>query len=422
MLSGTRKEEESAFKVLVLGDSGTQKFDVITRYLKNDSNISKDFAACSIDFEGKAYKLQIWDTAGDSRFRSLLIPQFKNTRGVILVYNTNSKKSFNSIATWLNEVKQHARPDVQIVLIGHTVDLTEEIEVPYKEGKKYAESLGIAFFEASAKQLSGIRDMFQKLTGEMVKIVQAEIRQKEEEEEARLIAEGKKKPSEKAPVKEKPKPQSPEVPQKNQDSSPEEPKNYDYVIKIVVLGARSVGKSNLANQFAQKAFSETSEPSSKVKIDKRSYKIDGKAYKVEVWDIPGERGPQVNFKTYFEGAHGIVLVYDITSKESFTEAQRYLEEAGKYVPKDIPRVLVGNKKDLEGNRQVSFDETRAYADSQQVQSIETSAKTEEKSVITSFASQIIQKIGVLEKAGLIQVQPGKDVKKNNEKDGGCNIF
>jgi len=424
MLSGARREEDSAFKVLVLGDSGTQKFDVITRYLKSESNVSKDFATCTVDVDGKGFKLQIWDTAGDSRFRSLLIPQFKNTRGVILVYSTNNRKTLTSIATWLNEVKQHARQDVQMALIGHTTDLKEEIEVPYEEGKKYAETLGIPFYEASSKQLSNVGDLLKKMTKDMAAIVQAEIRQKEEEEEFARQEENYrngKGPAPKKPVAKNPVVKSPEVPQKNQDSSPSE-KSYDYNLKVVILGAKSVGKSSLIDQFSQKPFSETSSPSSQVKITKRSYKIENKVYKVEIWDIPGES--QGSFKSYFEGAHGIVLVYDITNKDSCLEAQRYLDESLKYVPRDIPRVLVGNKKDLEESRQTNYDETKVFAESQQIQSIETSAKNgqEGKSVIASFIGQIVQRISTLEKAGLIQPTLKNQDTKNKKDEGGCNIF
>ena len=96
--------------------------------------------------------------------------------------------------------------------------------------------------------------------------------------------------------------------------------------------------------------------------------------KLQMWDTAGQEKFKTIVGAYYKGAHGIILVYDITDRQSFKEIQNWIDEADKYSRENVVKILVGNKKDLERDRQVTYLEGKSFADSLGMEFIETSAK------------------------------------------------
>ena len=128
---------------------------------------------------------------------------------------------------------------------------------------------------------------------------------------------------------------------------------YDYLFKLLLVGNSSVGKSSLLLRFSEDIFNESFLPTIGVDFKIKTFDLAGKQVKMQIWDTAG----QERFKTsnnlikvtssYYKGAHGIVLVYDMTDKKSFKDVENWLLEVEKYASEDVSKILVGNKCDLE---------------------------------------------------------------------------
>ena len=113
---------------------------------------------------GKSITLDIWDTAGQEKYRSLTRIFFQGAKLAILVYDITRKDSFENLKNvWLKELKEHADPDVVMGIAGNKSDLYENEEVPEQEAREYAKSIGAVFSLTSAQNNSGINELFEDL-------------------------------------------------------------------------------------------------------------------------------------------------------------------------------------------------------------------------------------------------------------------
>lgn len=155
-------------KIILLGDSAVGKSSLLSAYCQNEfrlnyvSTIGIDFKIRTIDVDGKKIKLQIWDTAGQERFRSITTAYYRNAQGIIIVYDVTSSSSFNGIKRWLNNIQEHASPNVLTALVGNKSDLIGSKTISYDMGKEFAN--GMPFFEVSAKDGTNVNEVFLTLT------------------------------------------------------------------------------------------------------------------------------------------------------------------------------------------------------------------------------------------------------------------
>eukprot|EP00826_Nyctotherus_ovalis_P030925 TRINITY_DN2469_c0_g1_i1.p1 TRINITY_DN2469_c0_g1~~TRINITY_DN2469_c0_g1_i1.p1 ORF type:complete len:224 (-),score=52.88 TRINITY_DN2469_c0_g1_i1:121-717(-) len=159
-------------KLIIIGDSGVGKTCLLTRFAENKftashiSTIGIDFLIKMLRVDDVTIKLQIWDTAGQDRFRTITQNYYKNAVGVILVYDCTSETSFNNIRSWMKQLESHANHDVIKVLVGNKYD-SPDIKVDAARGKALAEEFGIEFFEASAKDNVNVGETFEYLVKEI---------------------------------------------------------------------------------------------------------------------------------------------------------------------------------------------------------------------------------------------------------------
>ena len=177
--------------------------------------------------------------------------------------------------------------------------------------------------------------------------------------------------------------------------------SYEKLFKILLLGDSSVGKSSLFLSFMDKSWNETFVPTIGVDFKIKTINVNNMNIKFQVWDTAGQERFRTIISSYYKGAHGILLVYDITLKESFESLNDWLNEIKKNTSKNIVKVLIGNKIDLNDKRVISFDEAKEFADNNSMKYIETSAKTS-TNVDQAF--------------GLIGVELMKSFKGNEEKN------
>ena len=121
-------------------------------------------------------------------------------------------------------------------------------------------------------------------------------------------------------------------------------------------------------------FNDNFMPTIGVDFKIRTIDVDGKTIKLQIWDTAGQERFKTITSSYYKGAHGIIVTYDITDRESFSKVSEWMSEVDKHAQENISRILVGNKKDLEDQRQVPYQEAKELADHFNVRFLETSAK------------------------------------------------
>ena len=115
------------------------------------STIGVDFKIKTIELDGKRYKLQIWDTAGQDRFRTITSGYYRGAHGIFIVYDITDEQSFNNVLKWCQEIDRYSTCKVIKILIGNKIDLKSKQVISSKQIKKLADSMNIEFFETSAK-------------------------------------------------------------------------------------------------------------------------------------------------------------------------------------------------------------------------------------------------------------------------------
>ena len=144
-----------------------------------------------------------------------------------------------------------------------------------------------------------------------------------------------------------------------------------------------MGKSCILLQFTDNKFRYQHELTIGVEFGAKTIDINGKSIKIQIWDTAGQEAFQAITRTYYKGAIGALLVYDITRRETFTHVTKWLDDVRTNSSKNVTVILIGNKKDLEDKRQVSYEEGEAFAKENGLMFLETSAKTA-YNVVESF--------------------------------------
>ena len=123
--------------------------------------------------------------------------------------------------------------------------------------------------------------------------------------------------------------------------------------KIVVIGEANVGKTSIVQQFVNNKFEETYEETIGVEFFNKTFKVNDKIIKIEIWDTAGSERFASITKNYYRGAQGVFIVYDITQKNTFDKIEVWLNEIKNYTKEEVDIILIGNKNDLENLRTVS---------------------------------------------------------------------
>ena len=157
-------------------------------------------------------------------------------------------------------------------------------------------------------------------------------------------------------------------------TTPSSDNSYELIFKVLLLGNSNVGKSSLFLRFVDDIWNDTFVPTIGVDFKIKTFELDNKKIKMQIWDTAGQERFKNIIASYYRGAHGILLIYDVTDKDSFKNLQNWLIEIEKNANKNVLKVLIGNKSDLEDKRVINYNEGKEFADSYGLKFIETSAK------------------------------------------------
>jgi len=150
--------------------------------------------------------------------------------------------------------------------------------------------------------------------------------------------------------------------------------DYDYLFKLLIIGDSGVGKSSLLMRFSDNIFSGTYITTIGVDFKIRTLTVNGKRVKLQIWDTAGQERFRTITSTYYRGAQGVVIVYDVNASESFANVKRWITEADQYCDKTVSKILVGNKNDNPDAKMVEPKDARMVAEQYDIQFVESSAK------------------------------------------------
>nr|XP_020665149.1 ras-related protein Rab-2B isoform X1 [Pogona vitticeps] len=170
--------------------------------------------------------------------------------------------------------------------------------------------------------------------------------------------------------------------------------SYAYLFKYLIIGDTGVGKSCLLLQFTDKRFTAIHDLTVGVEFGSRMVSIDGKKIKLQIWDTAGQESFRSITRSYYRGAAGALLVYDITRRETFNHLYSWLADAQQHTSPHMVIMLIGNKSDMESRRAVQKEEGEAFAREHGMVFLETSAKTAAnvEEAFLSTAREIYRKI------------------------------
>ena len=164
---------QTNYKVIVVGESGTGKTTIVQRLVygvfneESTATVGVEFKSCVVKANGKNVKLQIWDTAGQEKFRSVAKSYFRNAIGALIVFDLTSTKSFDSVSEWLSDVQTLSHPNSIVILVGNKCDLADTRSVSRTEAEAFAERNNILYFETSAKDGTLINETFIRMATEI---------------------------------------------------------------------------------------------------------------------------------------------------------------------------------------------------------------------------------------------------------------
>ena len=195
--------------------------------------------------------------------------------------------------------------------------------------------------------------------------------------------------------------------------------NYDVLFKIVLIGDSFVGKTNIMSKYLMNEFHEDSKATVGVEFGAKKFDIEGKSVKAQIWDTAGQERYKSITTTYYKGAKGALIVYDITRKETFDSVDRWISEVLNSGDKNMTMLLIGNKCDLDNQRQVTKEQGEEKAKAFKVAFLETSASSGEnldvafEMIMKEVYSKCKNELD--EDDGMEEMQIGKEIDLTKEK-------
>ncbi|KAL4368694.1 hypothetical protein GQ457_05G032160 [Hibiscus cannabinus] len=178
MASKVDHEYDYLFKIVLIGDSGVGKSNILSRFTRNEfcldskSTIGVEFATRTLEVEGKTVKAQIWDTAGQERYRAITSAYYRGAVGALLVYDITKRQTFDNTVRWLKELREHAGSNIAVIMmVGNKSDLSHLRAVSKEDADTFADKEGLLFFETSALGALNIDKAFQKILMDIYQIL-----------------------------------------------------------------------------------------------------------------------------------------------------------------------------------------------------------------------------------------------------------
>ena len=161
---------DTLYKIILIGDSNVGKTNIISRYCNNSFNynsrytIGIDFSTKLIQIEDKIVKIQIWDTAGQEKYRAIMPSYYRNCSGILIIFDITNEQSFDNVSKWYDEVLKNCGTDkdYKTMLIGNKSDLNDKRIISYSTARTFANKNRMLYIETSALNSVNINDAIMK--------------------------------------------------------------------------------------------------------------------------------------------------------------------------------------------------------------------------------------------------------------------
>ncbi|XP_075244332.1 uncharacterized protein LOC142338452 isoform X1 [Convolutriloba macropyga] len=174
---GSDDEYDYLFKIVLVGDSGVGKSNLLARFARNEFNLDSrstigvEFATKSVRVDNKIIKAQIWDTAGQERYRVISSAYYRNSVGAVLVYDITKQESFQQLEKWKKEISDFAPTLCKTILVGNKVDLAHLRSVSPSDAEQFATQHNMNHLETSALKSTNVATLFQTLIHDIYQVV-----------------------------------------------------------------------------------------------------------------------------------------------------------------------------------------------------------------------------------------------------------
>ena len=199
-----------------------------------------------------------------------------------------------------------------------------------------------------------------------------------------------------------------------------EDENYEMMFKVVLVGDSFVGKTNIMSKYLKNEFHEDSKATVGVEFGSKQFKIEGHTIKAQIWDTAGQERYKAITSAYYKGAKGAFVVYDITRKGSFESIEKWVNDLTSTADKKLTIVVIGNKCDLEDQRQITKEQGEEKANKLEVAFLETSAFSGENldKAFEMMVNEIYKKCHeeMLAEADIDFIEGGQDINLAKKKD------
>jgi small GTP-binding protein len=338
-------EEDEAIKVILVGNPGVGKTSIINRFCLNEfsddytSTYTSSFTEIKLLINNKDVILNIWDTAGQEKYRSVNKLFVKGSKIVILVYDITSKKTFEELSYWFDFVTNELGNNFYLGLIGNKLDKMTDEEVSYEEAKKLAENYGAYFSLLSAKEdKEGIDNYFEELVKQYLKSFLYEYVLIDEKHRNSIVIT---KQSENNNID-----KEGTCCKGNNENKKRKEKEKD--IRIVFLGAKGVGKSNIINSIRGKRINNVYEHTNNINKIHLIYKYKKNKIKIKIYDTDGDGINNNKIIDILKFCNIFYLVFDLNKRETFIELEKWANETQKYTKdQNIILTVLGNKNTIE---------------------------------------------------------------------------
>jgi Ras-related protein Rab-21 len=167
-------EKSYDFKVVTLGEGRVGKTSLTLKFVRDtfadnqESTLKANFLTKDLNLDGVPVRLNIWDTAGQEKFRSIASNYYRQAKGALIVYDITDKSSFARVVEWVKELNQQGEPDICIAIVGNKCDRESERQITKQEATEYARRIGALHLNTSAKTGKNVEEVFQELSKQMV--------------------------------------------------------------------------------------------------------------------------------------------------------------------------------------------------------------------------------------------------------------
>ena len=195
--------------------------------------------------------------------------------------------------------------------------------------------------------------------------------------------------------------------------------NYEMMFKVVLVGDSFVGKTNIMSKYIKNEFHEDSKATVGVEFGSKQFTVEGHSIKAQIWDTAGQERYKAITSAYYKGAKGAFIVYDITRKQSFESVEKWVNDVTAVADQKITIILIGNKSDLEDQRQITKEQGQEKANKLELAFLETSALSGENldKAFDMMMNEVYKKCHeeMLAEGDVDIIEGGKDISLENKK-------